>query len=87
MTDRNVSDYLACEFRVHVENAYEVAASCFKIDVCGYGFTKVSCTYKYGLEMLVYSEYLAYFHPKLVNVIAISLLTKSAKAVKVLSYL
>ena len=55
--------------------------------MCGDSFTKVSCTDKYGLEMLVYSEYLAYFHSKLVNVIAISLLTESAKAVKVLSYL
>ena len=33
--------------------ANEIATPCFKVYMCGNSFTKVSCTYKYGLEMLV----------------------------------
>ena len=83
----NVTDLGSIELRIAIKSSLEHKASSCKIGITCKGLAKVSCADDNQAVLLIKAEDLANLVVEILYVVAISLLAKAAKIVKVLPYL
>ena len=81
----DASYHIARHGLVFIEYSDKVEASRLKGHVGGNGAAKIAGADKDGLESVAQAQYFSYFVMKLLNVVAVSLLSESAEAVEVLA--
>ena len=87
MAHRNALDHVAADGFVLVKNANELKAALPDKDLVGYRLTQVAGTDQNGFQFLIHTQNFANALLQLRHIVAVTLLAKSPKAVKVVANL